>query len=1092
MVLRIACRPDDRRAPQSYPHDASRHHQRGQLVRSAPHLPAVLAWMGLAVLGLSCGPETPTEPVPTSPYRLVQPRLSAAVPYAPCLDHSPERGYCRALGGRPQDRLVPEPRSGTRGRGDEESPRTADALRGSAAESLLRSEERSDLARAFSDLEEALALDDADPAVLTDLAAVYHVHAGSADFPWHRVRALELVVRAHRLAPRRAFIAFDRALFLEALGLNRSAVAAWREYLELDSASPWADEARSHLANLERPSRQELWLARRATLERALAELDRGTMRGVVLDFPIEVHDLLRDELLPRWAELAADDPASAEKLAIALRALASLVAETTDDPILAAASRRLEPEHAEAIEALDLFGRGRALYEREPDYSAAEILLDEAAEHFEAVANPLAAWARFFAIVSRFQGGDPSLDGLEALADVARSSPLLAARVEQLAGIAAGRRQDHPAAIVHYERVSALLERFGEDTPEVAFARFLRGEALANLGHRDRAWQDIYPALRALIAAGEPRRLHAALAVTADGLVDLGLAEAALPFYDELVAHAAAWGDPYALTTACQGRAGARSRWIRDRLTETPTEPTAENHTQAVLDDLGCAMDAVETIGDPKFRRAVRTDLAVVRAEVGADPPPSRLRQLAEARRFYDESEEWSRLARLFFLESLTLAEIGETDRSEAALAEALDLYDQLLMAPEAANEPRFLPEAEQAFRRMIAHQLDGGSPRAALAVAERSRRLPGGTASAASAEDRPMLDVLPADLEVLVFQDLDDRVVVFRALDGSLEVAEIAATPGDIQNRVERLHLELLDGAADTPLAELYTLLLGEPLDGPLSERVVIVPDRSVAALPFAALRDPETDTYLVERATLAVVPSLSILRRSSRRLAGVAEASHTLLALGDPEGESPVVRRLPPLPSARREVEQITALYEQSTLHLGRQASRDRWIAEAPRHAVLHYAGHSSIDPFHPHRSVLHLAPPLDAPSGDLSSGEIRRLAFPDTRLVVLSSCSSSLDHSTRRRVPGGLADAFLAAGVPSVIGALWPIDDRATAQLMVRLHRHLAAGVAPAEALRQMQLEALAEGDELADPWAWGAFRLFGGMPPSQESDQDEAS
>ena len=40
---------------------------------------------------------------------------------------------------------------------------------------------------------------------------------------------------------------FNRALALEASGDRAAAAAAWRAYLERDSSSPWALEARNHL-----------------------------------------------------------------------------------------------------------------------------------------------------------------------------------------------------------------------------------------------------------------------------------------------------------------------------------------------------------------------------------------------------------------------------------------------------------------------------------------------------------------------------------------------------------------------------------------------------------------------------------------------------------------------------------------------------------------------------------------------------------------------------------------------------------------------------------------------------------------------------
>src|SRR5205085_3059549 len=49
---------------------------------------------------------------------------------------------------------------------------------------------------------------------------------------------------------------FNRALCLEYMALASQAAGAWRNYLEKDGNSPWADEARRHLSQFEGQERQ--------------------------------------------------------------------------------------------------------------------------------------------------------------------------------------------------------------------------------------------------------------------------------------------------------------------------------------------------------------------------------------------------------------------------------------------------------------------------------------------------------------------------------------------------------------------------------------------------------------------------------------------------------------------------------------------------------------------------------------------------------------------------------------------------------------------------------------------------------------------
>ena len=71
---------------------------------------------------------------------------------------------------------------------------------------------------------------------------------------------------------------------------------------------------------------------------------------------------------------------------------------------------------------------------------------------------------------------------------------------------------------------------------------------------------------------------------------------------------------------------------------------------------------------------------------------------------------------------------------------------------------------------------------------------------------------------------------------------------------------------------------------------------------------------------------------------------------------------------------------------------------------------------------------------------------------------------------------MAGAFIDAGAGAVVSSLWDADDDQTALLMAAFHRHLAAGVTPAQALRSAQLDALtahATPDRLR---TWSLFRL----------------
>jgi tetratricopeptide (TPR) repeat protein len=65
-------------------------------------------------------------------------------------------------------------------------------------------------------------------------------------------QAMESFERATSLDPSLAEAWFNKALLLEALGKTGDAATAWNRYLEIDSSSPWSNEARRHRDALKR------------------------------------------------------------------------------------------------------------------------------------------------------------------------------------------------------------------------------------------------------------------------------------------------------------------------------------------------------------------------------------------------------------------------------------------------------------------------------------------------------------------------------------------------------------------------------------------------------------------------------------------------------------------------------------------------------------------------------------------------------------------------------------------------------------------------------------------------------------------------
>ncbi len=288
--------------------------------------------------------------------------------------------------------------------------------------------------------------------------------------------------------------------------------------------------------------------------------------------------------------------------------------------------------------------------------------------------------------------------------------------------------------------------------------------------------------------------------------------------------------------------------------------------------------------------------------------------------------------------------------------------------------------------------------------------------------------------------------------------------------------------------------------------AERLRISADGPLAALPFAALVAPAGSAgpatsgasapgtlFLAERWPLSTVLSATLAAELGR-MRSEKPAAEALVAFGDPRyggrpgtaasrGPRPSVRfraGLEPLPASRGEVEQVTGLFRPARSFLGAQATEARFLAEAPRGRIVHFAGHALLDPRFPLDSALALSAP-DRPGrlgddGLLQAWEIFERLRLSADLVTLSACETALGLEAQGEGLLGLTRAFHYAGARTVLSSLWSVSDRSTAELMRRFYAHLGAGEPKDRALALAQREMLA--GPFHHPYHWAAFQLDG--------------
>ena len=295
-----------------------------------------------------------------------------------------------------------------------------------------------------------------------------------------------------------------------------------------------------------------------------------------------------------------------------------------------------------------------------------------------------------------------------------------------------------------------------------------------------------------------------------------------------------------------------------------------------------------------------------------------------------------------------------------------------------------------------------------------------------------------------------------------------DLASTPHGPTTRVgARLHERLLAPLGPWPTGATTLLVL---------------PDDVLTQLPFGALvtkvgDDGQAAAYVLDDLAVRYAPSAAVHGALAARTQ-VRKPGRGLLAFGDPTygADTPYA----PLPGSRVEVERIAKHYpaEARRVHLGDEASIGAWTSahtdpDAAPWRALHVACHGSVDRRRPYATGLVLA------GGDvltLSHLERQRI---ESDLVVLSGCETAGGTLQDGEGVVGLVRSFFQVGVPRVVVSTWPVSDRASVDVMDRLHRSWATqDVDAAVALREARLALRRSKGPHAHPCYWAPFVLWG--------------
>lgn len=913
--------------------------------------------------------------------------------------------------------------------------------------------------------------------------------------------------RAITLDPNFTEAIFNRALLRQQMMLLDLAVEDWRAYLEKDSSSLWADEARLHLDRLEQ-SRRIIDQSQRNLVDEFLNACRTKNAEQAWLLFSPN-RERLTTELLNAHLESGGRPQTGRTSEALAALAYAGkLDAMRVGDHFatdlarfyrvaspgkVAAARQAWEMMRqaqkyygmAWAEKAAELRNRGRQIFLRIGDVCGANLATYWLALHY---------WE-----MGRTRESRSLYDSL-LLSSKANKHEWLRGRALYQQASLAYKFDEHSNAITYYEEAEVLADKVNDSQCHVDSTGGLI-EKYRLLGNRPECFMQIVKGWSLLGSPSlGPMPLWRHYNFLAMAFAAFGFRDAAIDCARESLRFAAA-ANNYTTLSYSYAHLGLMYGKVQD--------------FEQAFGNVGRAYDLASSHADKAFGQVMMAYAALQMGHLH-----QQREEFAEALRQYDHTVELHSRYAIDFSTHLYQAYKGrlacytalnDTSAAKHQLATLLELMNKhRAKILEEENRDNFF-DAEQsvydlgidlAYSRMQDRELSF-----AYAEASRARSLLDSISAGAqvvkrgdkfdlllqaAAQPLPLAQIqahIPDGARLIQYAVLDDKLLIWVVSRDGAQAISMPLSQAALTDLVNRF-LGVLRGAREAELAEMGRLArelfdqLISPVEGLLGgcRMLIIAPDKILNRLPWDALISPASNQFLLESYMVIFTPSATLFALCSDLAMQKADArSEHVLSIGDPDFDRNAYPGLDPLAGAEDEAIKIADLYSSSSLLVGPEAGESAVRGELARADVAHFAGHCLVKG----RSALHSSLVLakqkgfGADDGLLQAHEIYGLKLPRMRLAVLSACQTGVEHYYRGEGMIGLARAFLGARVPVVVASLWAVDSDATAELMIEFHRHRKSGRVPTVEALWHAKRSLLQKAHYSHPMYWAAFQVIGG-------------
>lgn len=906
---------------------------------------------------------------------------------------------------------------------------------------------------------------------------------------------------------------FNDALILEALGLRKQAIDAWTK-AAADEKGDWAREARDRrdaLKKLAGEAAERRWELAKEKIEDALKRNDEAAIETTIAPFRFTAKRYFEDILLPKWANAP-----SATQLAH-LKTFAAALTKISGDNYARDIVAAIDNAAQSPSKLAELKG-GHTMLEHAHDLDGA-MAVDAALPAYRTAASLLKRGGSALYLGAEIgeanavlnKEGNVDRDVLPLFREIERAArsrgyTRLEVSARTNAANALSRRDRNIEALAEYGYALAFYQRAG-DWEGLASTQARRTGILRLLGQYEDALRDALPYIRHAANIIDSNSHHLLIGETAAIATHLGCPRTALALLNAVVQHfeeelAATPPDKTGLVNTLKTHVAFA------RENRAAAEVHLGQYVQAQNDLTLAARFFPE---DVSRRHALEAQLHQIRGTslLNTDPNGAAA-ELAQAAALDDEDYTSFRVA-VLAERAQALRRAGKRAEAEADIRAAVDQVTKeeagTLAERNLQKEPiwnGYFDRHRDAYDLLIRQLVEDGRGDEAFAYNEQSHALepfdlivrsgfaaPEVKGLAAAAPQQLLASIrsqLPPDTFVIEYRVLNDVTYVWLvSRDSAQLLPPLPPTKSDVERWTNNLQT-----AAGAQNREAFASGLYAPYDRLIAPvlakihlttntRLVFIPDEFMHALPFPALRDPNSKQYLIEQATVSISGSAKLYLFSLLRDRALKQPNGTAaLLVGNPAFDPRYARGTQRLAGAGDEVQQLRRLYGAFAKALtDTDATVPRFLQTARDSQIVHVAAHAFTDGEAPSQSYLLLAPSAND-SGVLDAQKLlTTLHLDNTRLVVLGACRSGGSVTVGPQGVGPLVRPFLAAGVPGVIGTLWDINDATAKEVLVSFHGHYHQGSDAAAALRAAQIELLRKTNPgLSSELTWAAYQAIG--------------